>query len=73
MVTTVLECDCGFEASAEDEDGLVAEIRRHAREAHGMTLSAPEALRLASGAVSVDDSHAEPCDPYPTPDRRNAT
>lgn len=54
MVATVLECECGFEASAEDEDGLVVEIRRHAREGHGMTLSRREALLLASRAVSVE-------------------
>jgi predicted small metal-binding protein len=54
MVTTVLECDCGFEASAEDEDGLVAEIRRHAREDHGMALSRREAQRVASRAVTVE-------------------
>jgi hypothetical protein len=41
-----LQCDCGFEARAEDEDGLVAEVRRHAREVHGMTLSRDEALLL---------------------------
>jgi hypothetical protein len=56
MVTTVLECECGFEASAEDEEGLVVEIRRHAREEHGMTLSLGEALLLASRAVSVESS-----------------
>jgi hypothetical protein len=43
----VLHCDCGFEARAADEDGLVAEVQRHAREAHGMTLSYDEALLLA--------------------------
>ena len=43
----VLQCDCGFEAHAEHEDGLVAEVRRHAREAHGMALSFDEALLLA--------------------------
>ena len=43
----VLHCECGFEARAEDEDGLVAEVRRHAREAHGMALSQHEALLLA--------------------------
>ena len=43
----VLHCDCGFEARAADEDGLVAEVRRHAREAHGMPLSHDEALLLA--------------------------
>ena len=60
MVTTVLQCECGFEASAEDEDGLVVEIRRHAREAHGMTLSLGQALVLASRAVSVDSSSPVP-------------
>jgi predicted small metal-binding protein len=56
MVTTVLDCECGFEASAEDTGGLVAEIRRHAREAHGMTLSVREAMRLASRAVAIESS-----------------
>ena len=56
MVTTVLDCECGFEASAEDEDGLVAEIRRHAREEHCMTLSRGEALLIASRALQVESS-----------------
>lgn len=43
----MLRCECGFEARAEDEDGLVAEVRRHARDAHGMALSKHEALLLA--------------------------
>jgi hypothetical protein len=60
MVTTVLQCECGFEASAEDEDGLVLEIRRHAREEHGMTLSLGEARLLASRAVSVGSSGRAP-------------
>ena len=55
----MLTCDCGFEARAEREDDLVAEIRRHAREAHGMTLSCDDALVLAFRAglhgARVDD------------------
>ena len=43
----VLRCDCGFEARAQDEQGLVEEVRRHAWEAHGMALSHGEALLLA--------------------------
>ena len=43
----VIHCDCGFEARAADEDGLVAEVQRHAGEAHGMALSHDEALLLA--------------------------
>ena len=42
-----LQCDCGFETSAHDEDGLVAEVQRHASEAHGMALSHDDALLLA--------------------------
>ena len=47
IVERVLHCECGFEACAEDEDRLVAEVQRHAREAHGMALSHDEALLLA--------------------------
>jgi hypothetical protein len=43
----VVQCECGFEARAESEDGLVAEVRRHAWEAHGMALSPDQALLLA--------------------------
>ena len=43
---TVLHCNCGFDARAADEEGLVAEVRRHAREAHGMALTHDEALVL---------------------------
>jgi Protein of unknown function (DUF1059) len=46
-VHRVLHCDCGFEARAADEEGLVAEVRRHAREVHRMALSHNEALLLA--------------------------
>ena len=46
-VDKVLHCDCGFQACAEHEDGLVAEVQRHAWEAHGMALSHDEALLLA--------------------------
>jgi Protein of unknown function (DUF1059) len=46
-VDKVLHCDCGFEARAAHEDGLVAEVQRHAWEAHGMPLSRNEALLLA--------------------------
>lgn len=47
MVITVLHCDCGFAASATDEDELVAEVQRHAWDAHGMALSRQEVLVLA--------------------------
>ena len=43
----VIHCHCGFKARAEDEDGLVAQVRQHASDAHGMALSHDEALLLA--------------------------
>ena len=42
----VIHCDCGFDARAEDEEALVAEVRRHAQDAHGMSLSRDEAVLL---------------------------
>jgi len=46
-VDRVLRCHCGFEARAAGETGLVAEVQRHAHEAHGMRLTEQEALLLA--------------------------
>ena len=43
----VIQCDCGFEARAGNEDGLVNAVRRHAWDAHRMALSDEEALVLA--------------------------
>ena len=45
-VERVLRCECGFDARAADEEGLVAEVRRHAAEAHCMPLSHDDALLL---------------------------
>ncbi len=67
MVETVLPCECGFEARADDEEGLVAEVRRHALETHGMTLSREEALLVAARARAVDEP------PPPTGDGRRRT
>jgi hypothetical protein len=46
-VERVLQCDCGFEVRSEHEQELVAEVQRHAWEAHRMALSHDEALLLA--------------------------
>ena len=53
----MLRCECGFEARAADEEGLVAQVRRHARTTHGMTLSRHDALILAFRAEL--DRHAD--------------
>jgi Protein of unknown function (DUF1059) len=50
-VDRVVHCDCGFDARAEHEHGLVAEVQRHAWEAHGMALSSDQALLLAFRAA----------------------
>jgi Protein of unknown function (DUF1059) len=43
----MLRCDCGFEVRGAHEEALVAEVRRHALDAHRMALSHEEALVLA--------------------------
>jgi hypothetical protein len=48
----VLRCDCGYEVRAGDEAGLVAGIRRHALDAHGVKFTREEAVRLAATAGS---------------------
>jgi predicted small metal-binding protein len=45
-VDTVIQCECGFEARAEDEDELVGEVQRHAWDVHGMALTHDEAMLL---------------------------
>jgi hypothetical protein len=45
-VERAIRCECGFDARATDEEGLVAEVRRHAAEAHCMPLSHDEAVLL---------------------------
>jgi predicted small metal-binding protein len=40
----VLSCECGYEVNAADEAELVEEIRRHARDAHGIAFSVEDAL-----------------------------
>jgi len=56
-VIKVLHCNCGFETRAAHEQGLVAEVRHHASEAHGMTLTYEEALLLAFRA-ELDETPA---------------
>ena len=60
----VVRCECGFEARALDEEGLVAEVRRHAAEAHCMPLSHEEALLLVFHAELA----AQPTTPRETTD-----
>ena len=60
----VIRCDCGYRLGARSEECQVAEMRRHASEAHGICFSDEEALaillrlELEEGALAapvVDD------------------
>lgn len=42
-----IECACGYVIRADTEDELVAKARQHAKEFHGMELSAEQALAMA--------------------------
>ncbi len=53
----VLRCDCGFEVSADTDEELVVGIRGHALDAHGMELTAEDAL-LVAFRVQLDDFSA---------------
>jgi hypothetical protein len=50
----VLRCDCGYEVSADSDEELVADVRRHALDAHGMELTAEDAL-LVAFRVQLDE------------------
>jgi hypothetical protein len=43
----VLRCDCGYEVVADTDEELVVGVRRHAFDAHGMELTAEDALLVA--------------------------
>jgi predicted small metal-binding protein len=51
IVDKVLRCDCGFEARAASDDELAVEVRRHARDEHGMRLSRAQARELVARAA----------------------
>ena len=52
MTEKVLRCDCGFEVRADDDASFVSRVQEHAREAHGMDLTAEHVLRLAARSAS---------------------
>jgi predicted small metal-binding protein len=56
----VLRCECGFEASGTDDEGLIAEIIRHAGAAHHMPLTRADALRLTRRAKQDNAKHQDP-------------
>ena len=51
----LIHCDCGYRLGSQTEARQVAEVRRHAREAHGISFSAEEALAvLLRRALELD-------------------
>ena len=42
----IIRCDCGYRLRTRSEARQVAEVRRHAREAHGISFSTEEALAV---------------------------
>jgi predicted small metal-binding protein len=47
-MTKVIKCPCGTVVRARDEDSLVSQAQRHAREAHAMELTREQVLAMAS-------------------------
>ena len=41
-----IRCECGYVASAETVDALIADIQGHAREAHRMELTREQVLAM---------------------------
>lgn len=47
MVKKIVKCDCGFIVRSDSDDVLVAELQKHAREHHKMTLTREQVLAMA--------------------------
>lgn len=43
----IIRCDCGYVVQAASDEELVAQARVHAREAHGLELTAEQVLAMA--------------------------
>jgi predicted small metal-binding protein len=46
-MTKIIRCSCGYVMRSDNQDELVAAVRRHARELHGMELTVEQALAMA--------------------------
>jgi predicted small metal-binding protein len=44
---SVVPCECGFQARADELEALIALVREHAWNEHGMSLTHEDAMRLA--------------------------
>lgn len=43
----VIRCDCGYVVRGETDDELVTRAKQHAKDVHGMDLTAEQALEMA--------------------------
>ena len=59
IVELTLRCECGYEARGDDDEQLVAAVRGHARDAHGMTLSLDDARLLVRRAAPIQTTAIE--------------
>jgi predicted small metal-binding protein len=50
----VISCDCGFSIRSSNEHELIAAAQRHAREVHGVSIAADQALAMAYPAAAED-------------------
>ena len=47
-MSKIIRCPCGTVVRARDEESLVAEAQRHARDVHAMELTREQVLAMAS-------------------------
>jgi predicted small metal-binding protein len=47
MVSKIVKCDCGFVVRSDNDDKLVADLQKHAKEHHKMDLSRDQVLAMA--------------------------
>jgi len=47
MLIKTVRCDCGFVVRSADEDRLVADLQKHAREDHDMNFTREQVLAMA--------------------------
>jgi len=47
MAKKFVKCDCGFVVRSDNDDQLVSELQKHAKEHHKMDLSKEQVLAMA--------------------------
>ena len=50
MADKKVSCDCGKTLTASNDDQLVSDVQRHAKEVHNMNLSREQVLAMAQPA-----------------------